>query len=57
MVFENPGEFTASGLQTEVEKILQDFDMSLSLYEDSSVLSRINRNETTVPDSSFYRGF
>jgi thiamine biosynthesis lipoprotein len=57
MVFENPGKFTASGLQADVEKILQNFNMSLSLYEDSSVLSRINRNETTIPDSLFTEVF
>ena len=57
MVFENPGQFTAPGLQADVEKILHDFDMSLSLYEDSSLLSRINRNETTVPDSLFTEVF
>jgi len=57
MVFENPGQFTASGLQADVEEILQNFNMSLSLYEDSSVLSRINRNETTIPDSLFTEVF
>jgi len=53
MVFENKGGLTASILQAEVEKRLRDFNLSVSLYEDSSVLSRINRNETTVPDRVF----
>ena len=53
MIFENPGKFIVSDVQTEVEKILQDFNMSLSLYDDSSVLCRINRNETDVPDKLF----
>ena len=53
MVFESRDELTASSLQADVEKILRNFDMSVSLYEDSSVLSRINRNETTIPDSVF----
>jgi len=57
MVFESRDEITASSLQTDVEKILRNFDMSVSLYEDSSVLSRINRNETTVPDSVFTEVF
>ena len=37
----------------KVEKILHDFDMSLSVYKDSSIISRINRNEDAVPDSFF----
>jgi len=57
ILFENTGKFNPSDLQADVEKILHDFDMSLSLYEDSSVLSRINRNETTVPDSFFSEVF
>ncbi|MCJ7447563.1 MAG: FAD:protein FMN transferase [Bacteroidales bacterium] len=57
MVFENAGKFNPPDLQADVEKILHDFDMSLSLYEDSSVLSRINRNETSVPDSFFSEVF
>jgi thiamine biosynthesis lipoprotein len=57
IVFENAGKFNPSDLQADVTKILHDFDMSLSLYEDSSVLSRINRNETTVPDSFFSEVF
>jgi thiamine biosynthesis lipoprotein ApbE len=44
-------------LREEVEKILLDFDMSLSLYKDSSVLSRINRNENVKPDSFFIEAF
>jgi thiamine biosynthesis lipoprotein len=57
IVFENTGKFHSPDLQADVEKILNDFDMSLSLYKDSSVLSRINRNETTVPDSFFSEVF
>lgn len=50
IIFENSGKFNVSDVQNEVEKILHDFNMSLSLYEDSSVLCRINRNETNIPD-------
>jgi thiamine biosynthesis lipoprotein len=53
MVFENSGKFNPQELQGKVEMILHDFDMSLSLYQDSSILSRINRNEKAVPDSFF----
>jgi len=53
IVFENPGKFNPLEVQKKVERILHDFDLSLSLYEDSSILSRINRNETTTPDTFF----
>jgi FAD:protein FMN transferase len=48
----NPGE-----LKQNVEKILHDFDMSLSIYQDSSIISKINRNEEVVPDSFFTEVF
>ena len=57
MIFENPGKFNVPDIQNEVEKILQDFNMSLSLYEPSSVLCRINRNETDIPDELFAEVF
>jgi FAD:protein FMN transferase len=44
-------------LKNQVEDILFDFDMSLSLYRDSSVLSRINRNEDVIPDEYFTEAF
>jgi thiamine biosynthesis lipoprotein len=40
-----------------VEKILHGIDMSLSVYVDSSVISRINRNETDLPDVYFTEVF
>lgn len=57
IVFENTGNLDPQSLRTEVEKILRDFDMSLSLYKDSSILCRINRNEETVPDRYFTEVF
>jgi len=53
MVVENPGNINIEKLQAGVEKNLRDFDMSLSLYKDSSVLSRVNRNENILADSFF----
>jgi len=44
-------------LRQKVDKILNDFDKSLSLYNDSSILSRINRNEDAVPDSFFTEAY
>jgi thiamine biosynthesis lipoprotein len=48
----NPGE-----LKVKVEKILSDFDMSLSVYKDSSIISKINRNEEVIPDAYFTEVF
>jgi thiamine biosynthesis lipoprotein len=40
-----------------VEKVLSDIDMSLSVYNDSSVISRLNRNEPVRPDLMFTEVF
>ncbi len=42
---------SADKVKEEVEALLAEFDMSLSLYKDSSLISRINRNETTETDN------
>jgi len=57
VVFGNDGSLNGQELRAEVEKILRDFDMSLSLYVDSSVLSKVNRNEDVTPDSYFLEAF
>jgi thiamine biosynthesis lipoprotein len=57
VVYDNNKKISPDELKTEVEKILSDFDMSLSLYKDSSVISRINRNEDVVPDEYFKEVF
>lgn len=49
--------FDPEDLKSRVEKILADFDMSLSLYKDSSILSRVNRNEDVVLDTYFTEAF
>jgi thiamine biosynthesis lipoprotein len=53
IVFESNKKFTPDSLQRIVEKILRDFDMSLSMYKDESVLSKINRNEDVKVDTFF----
>lgn len=40
-------------LKTELESELNKVNMSLSPFEDSSIISKINRNENVVPDSFF----
>ena len=57
VVFGNDGSLNGQELKADVEKILREFDMSLSLYVDSSVLSKINRNEDVTPDSYFLEAF
>jgi thiamine biosynthesis lipoprotein len=57
MVFENNGRIKVENLKSEAEKILHDFDMSLSLYVDSSILSKVNRNEDVILDKYFTEAF
>ncbi|MCX6259324.1 MAG: FAD:protein FMN transferase, partial [Bacteroidia bacterium] len=57
MIFENNGKLNPQELKSEVEKILHDFDMSLSLYVDSSILSKVNRNEDVIVDAFFTEAF
>lgn len=40
--------------QPEIEKILQDFDKSVSTYLSSSIISRINRNESNVKVDKYF---
>ncbi len=57
IVFEDNCKLDPSDIRERVENILHNFDMSLSLYQDSSVISRINRNETLVADSFLIEAF
>ena len=57
MVFENRKNSNPQDLKEKVEKILADFDMSLSVYKDSSIISKINRNEDVPLDKYFTEVF
>ena len=57
IVYDNKKNIDPGELRKKVEKILSDFDMSLSVYKDSSIISKINRNEDAVPDSFFTEVF
>lgn len=57
IVYDNKKNLDPAEIRQKVEKILADFDMSLSNYKDSSIISRINRNEDVVPDSFFTEVF
>jgi FAD:protein FMN transferase len=57
IIYDNRKNFNTSEVNTKIEQILHDFDMSLSLYLDSSILSRVNRNEDVKVDSFFKEVF
>jgi thiamine biosynthesis lipoprotein len=57
IVYENKKNIDPGELRVKIEKILHDFDLSLSLYNDSSVLTKVNRNEEVVVDSFFTEAF
>ncbi len=57
IVFENSGKIKKDDLKIKVEKIFHDIDMSLSFYNDSSIISRINKNENLKVDSYFTEVF
>ena len=42
-------------LQPEIIQLLQDFDKSVSTYDSSSIISRINRNEPMVVVDDYFR--
>ncbi|MCD8292860.1 MAG: FAD:protein FMN transferase [Prevotellaceae bacterium] len=44
-------------LKAEIEEALQHFDGSLSPFNDTSVIARVNRNEDVVPDTLFTNVF
>ena len=57
MIYQKRHNINTDNLKAKVESILHKFDMSLSLYVDSSVLSRVNRNENVVLDTFFLEAF
>lgn len=46
-----------TNLQPQVDSILHAFDLSLSSYDSTSVISRINRNEDVITDAFFVNVF
>ena len=46
-----------ANLQAEIEEELHRFDASLSPFNDTSIITKINRNEAVRPDSFFLRVF
>ena len=57
LLYDNNKNISPEDLKSKVEKILHSFDMSLSVYQDSSIISRLNRNEDVIPDAYFTEVF
>lgn len=57
IIFENNGKYKPAIIKKDVERILHEFDLSLSLYNDSSVLTKVNRNEDVTADRYFSEAF
>jgi FAD:protein FMN transferase len=53
IIFENGGKLDPAELKNQVDKIFHDFDKSLSVYDDSSLISKVNRNEDIILDTFF----
>jgi FAD:protein FMN transferase len=53
ILYDNKINIPPDSLKKKVDFILHEIDLSLSVYNDSSIISRINRNEEVVPDSFF----
>lgn len=57
VVYETNGKIKKDDIRLKIEKIFHDFDLSLSIYNDSSIISRINRNENVKVDLYFTEVF
>jgi len=57
IVFETSPKIDLSQIRTEIEKILTEVDNSLSIYNDSSVISLINSNISDQTDTLFREMF
>jgi thiamine biosynthesis lipoprotein len=57
IVFGDTSKFNSEDIRNFVEKIFHDIDISLSVYNDSSLISRINRNEDPPLDAFFMEVF
>jgi FAD:protein FMN transferase len=53
IVYDNRINITPDSLKQQVELILHKIDKSMSVYDESSIISRINRNEDVPLDSFF----
>jgi thiamine biosynthesis lipoprotein len=52
IVYESPD---GESLESEIREVLHAFDLSLSVFNDSSIISRINRNDSTVVVDDYFR--
>jgi len=52
IIYESPGR---KSLEPGLKELLHSFDLSLSVFNDSSIISRINRNDSTVVVDDYFR--
>ena len=52
IVYESP---TGKSLEPELKELFRSFDLSLSVFNDSSIISRINRNDPAVIVDDYFR--
>jgi thiamine biosynthesis lipoprotein len=57
VIYEDVAGIDNQAMRDTVEAVLREFDMSMSFYVDSSIISRINRNEYAEPDKYFVEIF
>jgi thiamine biosynthesis lipoprotein len=53
IVYEDPARFIPEKMKEIVDTIFYNFDMSVSSYNASSIISKVNRNETVIVDTFF----
>lgn len=57
IAFEKRDDIDVARVRNEIEAIFRKIDLSLSVYNDSSVISGINRNDNITPDEFFTEVF
>jgi thiamine biosynthesis lipoprotein len=57
IIYEGQTLLSPDTVSENIESIFHRIDMSLSTYNDSSVIARLNRNENIVPDTFFIEVF
>lgn len=53
VIYDNRAEIDVAEMKSNIEALLLNFDNSLSTYNPGSIISAINNNRDTVPDSLF----
>lgn len=57
IIYENRSSIDRDQMRSNVEEILHNFDLSLSIYDSTSIVSKVNRNEDVLLDKDFINVF